>query len=82
MSLIRQMRGGKDYDPQWSTRMKGTGPYAEMLAHRFRMAIKRLGLNQQSKPLITAKFRKPPRSGDQLSLFASPLASEPTSARI
>ena len=28
MSLIRQMRGGKDYDAQWSTRMKGTGPYA------------------------------------------------------
>jgi DNA repair photolyase len=34
MSLIRQMRGGKDYDAQWSTRMKGTGPYAEMIAKR------------------------------------------------
>ena len=28
MSLVRQMRGGKDYDSQWNTRMRGTGPYA------------------------------------------------------
>jgi DNA repair photolyase len=86
MSLIRQMRGGKDYDAQWSTRMKGTGPYAEMLAKRFQMAVKRTGLNKDSKPLTLAKFRKPPRTGDQLSLFAEPatlpLASEPRSARI
>src|SRR5579864_8765546 len=37
MSLIRQMRGGKDYDAAWHTRMKGTGPYAEMIAKRFQM---------------------------------------------
>jgi DNA repair photolyase len=85
MSLIRQMRGGKDYDAQWNTRMKGTGPYAEMLAKRFHMATKRLGLNKESRPLSLTKFRKPARSGDQLSLFAdgsAPLASEPVSARI
>src|SRR4029077_7957755 len=85
MSLIRQMRGGKDYDAQWSTRMKGTGPYAEMLAKRFQMAVKRTGLNKDSKPLSLAKFRKPPRTGAQLSLFAEapdPLASEPRSVRI
>jgi DNA repair photolyase len=83
MSLIRQMRGGKDYDAQWSTRMKGTGPYAEMLAKRFQMAVKRSGLNKDSKPLSLARFSVPPRTGDQLSLFAdAPLASEPRSARI
>ena len=69
MSLIRQMRGGKDYDSQWHTRMKGTGPYAEMIARRFHMAIKRLGLNQDRAPLATDKFRRPPRPGDQLSLL-------------
>ena len=71
MSLIRSMRGGKDYDPQWSVRMRGTGPYAEMIAKRFHMAAKRLGLNQVHSPLTTAKFRRPARSGDQLSLFAA-----------
>jgi DNA repair photolyase len=69
MSLIRQMRGGKDYDSQWHTRMKGTGPYAEMIAKRFHMAIRRLGLNQERKPLSTEKFRRPPRTGDQLCLL-------------
>jgi DNA repair photolyase len=69
MSLIRQMRGGKDYDSQWHTRMKGTGPYAEMIGRRFHMAIKRLGLNQERTPLATDKFRRPPRAGDQLRLL-------------
>ena len=74
MSLIRQMRGGKDYDAQWNTRMKGTGPYAEMIARRFHMAAKRLGLNKESRPLVVTRFRKPPRSGDQLSLFGGEAA--------
>ncbi|HEY3638326.1 MAG TPA: PA0069 family radical SAM protein [Rhizomicrobium sp.] len=69
MSLIRQMRGGKDYDSQWHTRMKGTGPYAEMIARRFHMAVRRLGLNQGRSPLSTDKFRRPPRAGDQLRLL-------------
>jgi DNA repair photolyase len=69
MSLIRQMRGGKDYDAQWHTRMKGTGPYAEMIAKRFHMAAKRLGLNRVRTQLATEKFRRPPRAGDQLALL-------------
>jgi DNA repair photolyase len=69
MSLIRQMRGGKDYDSQWHTRMKGTGPYAEMIARRFHMAVKRLELNKEAKPLLLGKFRRPARAGDQLSLL-------------
>jgi DNA repair photolyase len=69
MTLVRQMRGGKDYDAQWSTRMKGTGPYAELMARRFHMAVRRLGLNQPSAPLAVHKFRRPPRLGEQLSLL-------------
>ncbi len=69
MALIRQMRGGKDYDSQWNTRMKGTGPYAQMMLRRFQMATKKLGLNQEPKSLAINTFRRPPRIGDQLSLL-------------
>ena len=63
------MRGGKDYDSQWNTRMKGTGPYAQMMARRFQMAVKKRGLNRESRPLAINSFRRPPRIGDQLSLL-------------
>ncbi|HXR95887.1 MAG TPA: PA0069 family radical SAM protein [Rhizomicrobium sp.] len=69
MALVRSMRGGKDYDSQWNTRMKGTGAYAEVMARRFHLAVKKLGLNQPSKPLVINNFRRPPRIGDQLSLL-------------
>ena len=69
MALVRSMRGGKDYDSQWNSRMKGTGPYAEMMARRFHMAVKKLGLNRPSQPLSVTSFKRPPRIGDQLSLL-------------
>jgi len=69
MALVRSMRGGKDYDSNWNTRMTGTGPYAQVMAKRFHMAVKRLGLNLPSQPLATHKFKRPPRLGDQLSLL-------------
>jgi DNA repair photolyase len=69
MSLIRQMRGGKDYDSQWHTRMRGTGPYAEMIARRFHLAVKRLGLNREHAPLVLNRFERPPILGDQLALL-------------
>ena len=69
LSLIRQMRGGKDYDPTWHRRMRGTGPYAEMIARRFHLATRRLGLNGPSRPLDLSKFHKPVRAGDQLALL-------------
>jgi DNA repair photolyase len=68
MSLIRQMRGGKDYDAEWHTRQRGVGPYAQMLAHRFHMAVKRLGLKDGTQ-LRTDLFQRPPKPGDQLALF-------------
>ena len=43
MSLVRQMRGGKDYDAQWGKGGKGEGPIAELLAQRFRIAKRRHG---------------------------------------
>jgi DNA repair photolyase len=69
MTLVRQMRGGKDYDSNWNTRMTGTGAYAQVMARRFHMAVKRLGMNQTQAPLAVHKFRRPARLGDQLALF-------------
>jgi DNA repair photolyase len=69
MSLVRQMRGGRDYDSQWSLRMKGEGPIADLIAARFKAACKRFGLNGDRLSLDTAQFRPPPKAGDQLPLF-------------
>jgi DNA repair photolyase len=70
MSLIRSMRGGKDYDSEWGKRMTGTGPYAELIAQRFALTTRKLGLNRNRAQLTCEKFRKPPRAGDQLGLFS------------
>ncbi len=70
MSLIRSMRGGKDYDSNWGTRMTGTGPYSELIAKRFALATKKLSLNRYRAQLTIAKFRKPRRSGEQFCLFS------------
>lgn len=69
MSLIRSMRGGKDYDAKWGERMRGRGPYAEQIAKRFSLAAKRLGLNLRRKKLNTADFIQPQKGGVQLDLF-------------
>jgi DNA repair photolyase len=69
MSLVRQMRGGKDYDADWGQRMKGTGPIADLLRARFTGACRRLGLNETRGPMDVTQFRPPPKAGDQLSLF-------------
>ena len=71
MSLLRDTHGGKPYISQWGTRMRGMGPYAEMLRVRFERACHRLKLNERRAVwgLDTSLFRPPPRPGDQLSLF-------------
>jgi DNA repair photolyase len=68
MSLVRSMRGGKDYDSNWNTRMTGVGPYAQLMAQRFHIATRRLGLNEKKVPLDFGKFRPPPAVGDQLAM--------------
>jgi DNA repair photolyase len=69
MSLIRDMRGGRDNDPRFGTRMRGTGPYAELLRNRFRLACRRLGLDASKRDeLNTALFRPPTPPGAQLPL--------------
>jgi DNA repair photolyase len=63
MSLIRQMRGGKDYDSSFGTRMRGSGPLAELLRSRFQMACRRHGLGTgRHQPPNTSLFRPPRRA--------------------
>jgi len=69
MSLVRQMRGGVDYDPQWGKRMKGEGPIADLMSQRFQAAKKRLGLTAKFSGLDVSQFRVPPKAGDQRDLF-------------
>ncbi|MBB4568542.1 PA0069 family radical SAM protein [Rhizobium leucaenae] len=69
MSLIRSMRGGKDYDAEFGKRMKGAGPYAWQIGRRFEMATKRLGLTRRSIALRDDLFVPPDGSGVQLSLL-------------
>ena len=72
LARIRETRGGVLYDSAFGIRMRGSGPYAEMLAGRFRLACKRFGLNGNRDAkfdLDTARFQVPPRNGEQLSLL-------------
>ncbi len=69
LSLIRQTRGGRLYDPRFGARMRGAGPYAELLERRFEVACGRLGLSARHSPLDTTLFRVPGEDGGQKSLF-------------
>ncbi|MGE0586471.1 MAG: PA0069 family radical SAM protein [Flavobacteriaceae bacterium] len=68
MSLIAQMREGRHYQAEFGKRMRGTGPIAELMAKRFRLAIDRLGLNRERFETRCDLFT-PPRNSSQLGLF-------------
>ncbi|GGL65781.1 PA0069 family radical SAM protein [Wenxinia marina] len=69
MGRVRELHGGRDYDPEWGKRMTGQGEWARLFRHRFEIACRRLGLDRKLPPLRCDLFRVPPRAGDQLSLF-------------
>lgn len=70
MALIHAMRGGRDNDPRFFSRRVGTGPIAELLRNRFKIACNRLGLNARGRDTLdrTRLFQPPVRAGSQLSL--------------
>jgi len=69
MSLIHDIRGGRDNDPRFGTRMRGTGPVAELIRSRFKVACRRLGLETSRRmPLETKLFRAPAVAGAQMML--------------
>jgi DNA repair photolyase len=59
MSLVQQMRHGRDYDSTFGTRMKGSGVYSDLIAQRFKVATARLGLNTDRAGMSTQLFRPP-----------------------
>jgi DNA repair photolyase len=65
MSRIREMRAGKENDPEFGTRMSGTGLFAQLLAQRFEKACARLGLRDREGAfdLDCSLFRKPGAAG-------------------
>ena len=67
MSLVRQVRGGEVYDSRFGVRMRGEGPFADLLAQRFAKAIKRLGLNRREGFNLDCSAFCPP--GRQLALL-------------
>ncbi|MDU8945381.1 PA0069 family radical SAM protein [Ovoidimarina sediminis] len=69
MGRVRDLHGGRDYDPEWGRRLTGAGPFADLVRHRFQIALRRNGLQRDLPPLRTDLFAVPPRQGDQMSLF-------------
>ena len=69
MSLIAALRGGRDNDPRFGSRMRGTGPFAELLRKRFELACGRHGLHRgRGVPLVTTLFQPPGRSQLELGI--------------
>jgi DNA repair photolyase len=67
MHIIQSLRGGKDNDPNWFSRMRGSGPWADLLKARFERAVKKHGLNVDKRPLRRDLFAPP--QGPQLRLL-------------
>ena len=73
ISIVRQMRGGRDNDPRFGERMRGTGNFAELIAKRFAIACKRFGLNGHGggrrPPELDCTRFVPPSPAGQMKLF-------------
>lgn len=69
LALVRDTRGGKDYDSRFGTRMTGEGPYATLLRQRFDKARERYGLEAKLPPLRNDLFIAPTLETKQMSLF-------------
>jgi len=68
MARVQEMRGGRDYDSDFATRMKGSGLWSELIGQRFDRACRRLGFNGERSAFDTSAFRSPSLDG-QARLF-------------
>jgi len=68
-SVLRESRGGRDYDPRWGKRQTGVGPFAWIIGRRFEKATSRLGFNARRLALRTDLFHVPASEPAQLALF-------------
>lgn len=69
MSRVRAMRNGRENDPNFGSRMRGDGLFAQLLGKRFEAACARLRLDRERMRALDCGRFKPPRTGPQLSLF-------------
>jgi DNA repair photolyase len=69
MNMVKDIRGGRENDPNFKSRMRGSGVYADMIEQRFRKTCQRLGLNRKHIKLDTDLFLPPVRDKQQLQLF-------------
>ena len=60
MAVLQEMRGGRDYEPRFGVRMRGTGPFAELLRRRFELARARAGLSEGRLPALCTSLFQPP----------------------
>jgi DNA repair photolyase len=67
MSIIQSLRGGRDNDPNWFTRLRGQGPWADLLETRFKLAVKKHGFPKERVKLRTDLFVPP--QGAQMKLL-------------
>ena len=68
MSIVQSVRGGRDNDPEFFTRMKPEGVWADLIRNRFRIACKRFGYTRNDFDLDCSGFRRP-SAGGQLDLL-------------
>ena len=66
---VRELRGGRDYDPRFGERMRGSGPWAALLRRRFDTAVRRWGLDERDAVALDVSRFRPPARGGQLSLW-------------
>ena len=75
MSIVRQTRGGRENDPNFGSRMTGSGNFVELIRKRFEVACRRLGLNREDDHMASrgsldcTRFRPPAKDTRQISLF-------------
>jgi DNA repair photolyase len=70
MQLLREMRGGREYDAQWNQRQTGTGPLADLLRRRFELARRRHDLDGARMPALSTDLFRDPNAPRQIGLFA------------
>ena len=69
MNIVRDMRGGREYDSRYGVRQTGSGAYAELFAQRFRLQCRKLGLDKSTMVLDTSRFTRVNGYGPQMEMF-------------
>ena len=69
ISILQSMHGGQDYRSEFGIRQRGSGPYADQIATRFKLAKRRYGLAERGPELTTTAFKPPREAGAQMNLF-------------